>query len=138
MSKPKPNNVQKDNLVIRNDNKDLNKDTPEVHETVKGISDECRISTRKKCRYFNRGYCKFIKCRYTHPKEICKIYLGTLKCEQREFPDRHPKTCKWIKCSIGCRRQNCLYLHTGHEEDGCNTSDGKQFSCVGCKTVWGR
>ena len=62
--------------------------------------------------------------------------MGTLKCEQRECPDRHPKICKWIKSSGGCRRQNCLYLHTGHEEDGCNTSSGKQFSCVGCKTVW--
>ena len=93
-------------------------------------------NSRKKCRYFNSGYCKFIKCCYIHPKEIGKIYLGTLKCEQRECPDRHPKICKWIKSRGGCRRQNCLYLHTGHEEDGCNTSSGKQFSCVGCKTVW--
>ena len=137
LSRPKQNKVQKDRLVSRNDDKDMNKDAPEVHTRVEEISDECRILTRKKCRYFNRGYCKFTKCRYTHPKEICKNYLETRKCEQRECPDRHPKCCKWIKSSGGCRRQNCLYLHTGHEEDGCNTSDGKQFSCVGCKTVWG-
>ena len=30
----------------------------------------------KKCRYFNKGYCKYtVKCRYLHPKEVCKNHL---------------------------------------------------------------
>ena len=98
MSKPK-DYVLRDNLASRNDDEHLNKDAPAVHEGVKKISDESRNSTRKKCRYFNSGYCKFTKCCYTHPKVICKNYLDTLKCEQRECPDRHPKICKWLQRS---------------------------------------
>ena len=136
LSRPKQNNVQKNSVVSRNTDEDLNKDATEVPKRLEENSEDGGISTRKKCRYFNRGFCKFTKCRYTHPKGICKTYLKTLKCDQIECTDRHPKVCKWIKSSGGCRRQNCLYLHDSHGDDSCNTSVKKQFACVGCKTVW--
>ena len=31
------------------------------------------IKVKKKCRYFNHGFCKYkFKCRYYHPDKICK------------------------------------------------------------------
>ena len=48
---------------------------------VKEISDKVKNKKIKKCRYYNRGYCKYkSKCRYNHPKEVCKEYL-----EKREL-----------------------------------------------------
>ena len=36
---------------------------------------------RKKCRYYNRGYCKYTnKCRFIHPREICSMYRESQKC----------------------------------------------------------
>ena len=102
LSRPKQTHFQRESFVSSKADEDLDKDAPEVSKRVEEKSDKRDISTRKKCRYFNRGYCKFTKCRYTHPKEICKIYLETQKCEKRECPDRHPKICKWIKRSGGC------------------------------------
>ena len=30
-------------------------------------------TVKKKCRYFNRGFCKYkTKCRFVHPKQICQ------------------------------------------------------------------
>ena len=87
---------------------------------------------RKKCRYFDRGFCKFTsKCRYIHPENICNSYRSIQKCDQRDCPNRHPKFCKWVKCRQGCFRENCAYLHTEEIE---NTPC--EFKCVGCKSAW--
>ena len=69
--------------------------------------------TFKKCRYFNLGFCKYSKkgCRFSHPKDICKEYLDTMKCETNGCGDRHPKMCKWLKCKAGCKRgKDCDFL----------------------------
>ena len=41
------------------------------------------------------------------------------------------KQSKWVKCSQGCIRENCAYLHTEEKE---NTPC--EFKCVGCKSAW--
>ena len=88
---------------------------------------------KKKCRYYNGGYCKFKnKCRYYHPGSICQSWYGGKKCCQKECSCRHPKYCKWNKEKRGCRRQNCAYLH---EEEQIN-ADTREFKCEGCKSVW--
>ena len=88
---------------------------------------------RKKCRYFNRGYCKFTsKCRYSHPESICQKYLEGEICDQRNCPSRHPKACKWLNDKRGCLRQGCLYLHSAKY----NAADVEVFNCQGCKGVW--
>ena len=47
--------------------KEIKKDTAKDK-----TSDEAIVTKRKKCRYFDRGYCKYKdKCRYTHPTNIC-------------------------------------------------------------------
>ena len=66
----------------------------------------------KKCRYYNRGYCKYkSKCRYTHPKHICKEYMASQKCEKVDCYDRHPKVCKWADGKTCQRHDKCKYMH---------------------------
>ena len=111
------------NDVIESDHRD---------HSAKKKSDKTRCSKRKKCRYFNRGYCKFTKCRYIHPEKLRSIYLEGGNCDQ-SCPDRHPKVCKWIESVGGCRRDNCAYLHTDErsDRDAC-----RRYKCEGCKTLW--
>ena len=68
---------------------------------------------RKKCRYYDRGFCKYNKkCRFLHPEGICQDYLETLKCGGKECFQRHPKLCRWDQGKGGCKRgEDCLYLH---------------------------
>ena len=89
--------------------------------------------TRRKCRYFNRGYCKFTsKCRYYHPESICQNYLKGESCNQSECPSRHPKGCKWVSEKRGCLRPSCVYLHS----EKYIAAVRKSFKCEGCKAVW--
>ena len=82
---------------------------------------------RKKCRYFNRRFCKYkSRCRFVHPDKICQFYVETGSCNSQECCDRHPKECKWIKSNRGCRREDCVYLHKSI----------KEFKCEGCKCSW--
>lgn len=121
---------QNDDIENESGDKDLIKDATKNSSTVKE-TDVTRKYLRKKCRYFNRGYCKMSKCRYIHPEKICNIYLNGEKCES-SCPDRHPKLCKWIK-NGGCKRQNCVYLHTQGSFDIVTC---RKYKCEGCKTVW--
>ena len=37
-------------------------------ETREGYNVSSRVTKRKRCRYYNRGYCKYeLKCRFIHP-----------------------------------------------------------------------
>ena len=63
---------------------------------VKEISDKVKNKKIKKCRYYNRGYCKYkSKCRYNHPKGVCKDYLENQNCEKHDCCIRHLRHCKW-------------------------------------------
>ena len=67
---------------------------------------------KKKCKYFNKGHCKFkTECKFLHPSENCGKYMEGDKCDQKACNARHPKVCKWLQGRSGCRRQNCDYLH---------------------------
>ena len=50
----------------------------------KGNDDRENVK-RKRCRYYNRGFCKFKnKCRFVHSDKICNIYLETQMCTQKD------------------------------------------------------
>ena len=67
-------------------NHDSDKDEEEPKDKVNKIQ-------RRKCRYFDRGFCKFNnKCRFSHPDGICKDYSKTHKCEKKGCPESHPKS----------------------------------------------
>ena len=58
--------------------KELTKKTEEAvgsssrEETREGYDVSSRVTKRKRCRYYNRGYCKYeLKCRFMHPTETC-------------------------------------------------------------------
>ena len=61
--------LSKKEAVISQEKDSLEKACSDVLEGVKK-------SKRKKCRFFNRGYCKYeSKCRFIHQTEICREHL---------------------------------------------------------------
>ena len=110
------------------------------------------ISKIRKCRYYNRGYCKFQEeCNFAHPSTICQDLLKNGKCYLRQCPDRHPKICRYWQREEGCRRsQYCTYLHQQNQvhrnpvqatenEDSANqpinveSDSGFSFPCPLCR-----
>ena len=62
-----------------------------------------QISKIRKCRYYNRGYCKFQEeCNFAHPSTICQDLLQNGKCYLRQCPDRHPNICRYWQKEEGC------------------------------------
>ena len=106
-------------------------------EEVKGASEKGIVT--KKCRYYDKGYCKYAsKCRYSHPKEMCRTYKESKRCKDRGCGGRHPRACKWFQRDVGCRRLNCDYLHVKiHFAMNENLQkEYKQFKCAGCSDIW--
>ena len=105
--------------------KDVNDAT---NDTPDGIKQEGKSKSRKICRYYNRGYCKFeSECRFFHSSAVCQEHVNSGYCNKNECTERHIKTCKWIKSRNGCRRKNCEYLHS-------KTKDS--FKCSSCLDTW--
>ena len=92
----------------------------------------------KRCRYFNKGYCKYEKkCRYFHTVEICKVYLKDGKCNVKGCKERHPRVCKWYLRDVGCKRQNCNFLHdTLANTENVAKKEVSSYKCAGCKDTW--
>ena len=92
----------------------------------------------KKCRYFNKGYCKYsVKCRYLHPKEVSKNHLERKNCKAKNCKERHPKVCKWLKEETGCRRQDCEFVHdTLAKKESVRFVNEDSYQCAGCKCSW--
>ena len=106
-------------------------------EEVKGASEKGIVT--KKCRYYDKGYCKYAsKCRYSHPKEMCRTYKESKRCKDRGCGGRHPRACKWFQRDVGCRRLNCDYLHvkTNVAKNENLQKECKQFKCAGCNDTW--
>ena len=91
----------------------------------------------KKCKYFDRGYCKYkFECKFVHHGEICKTYLEGKKCNDKNCKNRHPKVCKWWLRGE-CGRNNCEYLHVTLVHDDDKQKDThKYFPCHGCKNCY--
>jgi hypothetical protein len=106
--------------------------------TEKDSDDNKEVTEHKKCRYYDKGYCKYQKrCRYFHPLEICKTHLEKLKCKEKGCRGRHPKACKWFQRDVGCKRLNCEYLHVMlAKTENEATIKSKDYECAGCKNVW--
>ena len=119
----------------------VNKSSKAAPEEIIEADDNVKKGNkRRKCRYYNRGYCKHtIKCRYLHPENICKVNSETQSCKEKQCMDRHPKLCKWLKQSGGCKRQNCAYLHcdkTNKESERNNVKVAQTYKCESCKYTW--
>ena len=86
---------------------------PKGSDEMEGCQERHR-NISKKCRHYNRGFCKFGRsCKYYHPKLVCEVYLQDGLCLQRKCPKRHPRHCRyWSSKSEGCtRNEECQYLH---------------------------
>jgi hypothetical protein len=79
-------------------------------EEISPVSDKWKMGT--KCEYYNVGYCKYkIKCRFSHPTDVCKDNVGG-KCEYNKCPKGHPKSCKRFSGTSECRRnERCEFSH---------------------------
>ena len=68
-------------------------DTEVCHDVLEKWVEEVN-KVMKKCRYYNRGFCKNRnKCCFGHANKICKIYEETGTCGDKKCSDRHPKLC---------------------------------------------
>ena len=95
----------------------------------------------KKCRYFNKGYCKYKgRCRYFHPQQICQNHMDTLDCKLKGCKKRHPKVCKWFRKAVGCNRgENCEFLHVTRAcDDGDESNAHKEiaYKCESCRSIF--
>ena len=82
--------------------------------------------SKRKCRYFNRGYCKYgMNCKFFHSKVICNEYVEEGGCQTTGCSKRHPRQCRyWTENPEGCRRSDtCQYLHVKIESLSNNESD---------------
>ena len=89
---------------------------------VQTISD---FNSLKKCRYYNGGYCKFLKtnCHYFHPEEQCEV----ISCDQKDCSKRHPKICKYHNKQSKCRfKDKCLYRHDLHKNQSKTVEDNSK------------
>ena len=73
------------------------------HEVLNGMDVDNGKKKAKKCKFYNRGFCKYKQkgCRFPHPQQICKEYLNNLKCTIKDCGDRHPSDCKWFEVNRG-------------------------------------
>ena len=64
--------------------------------------------------------------------------MENLKCNEKECNGRHPKVCKWFQRAVGCRRNNCDFLHVTLAGDDGNKTAHKQlcFKCEGCQSSY--
>ena len=99
-----------------------------------------RNHNKRKCRYYNRGHCKYRdRCKFNHSEHICQVYLDSGKCEVKNCVDRHPKVCKfWTKSKSGCiRKTSCDFLHvTLAKDDQREKEEPGYYNCVGCRCDW--
>ena len=108
--------------------------------------DQDVLQKTRKCRHFNRGFCKFRNnCNFDHNPEICDDYLRNKLCKRTDCPHRHPKPCRNVKNGERCNwGQNCLYLHiisneTSKSEENSiadNITKSITYSCDICKTTF--
>ena len=150
-------------LNPKNNNSGAGRRIEEVCEKVRGILENIMVtvvetndrsdkqeklkeSKPKKCRYFNRGFCKYREnCRYYHSAVICKEYVKEGFCRKNNCSERHPKSCKfWTKTSGGCPRgEKCQFLHIESEKyvenddieelRGVRVNDDPVHDCENCQ-----
>ena len=115
-------------------------ENPEDHSFIRN-GGLVNFRSLKKCRYYNRGFCKYEgKCKFYHPEIVCEEYLQDGLCRQKKCEKRHPRHCRfWTTKAEGCRRgETCQYLHAvstrfyDEERNNLRTASSV-FSCDLCK-----
>ena len=114
------------NSYFATGNEEKNEEYMKLYETIKVALEGFKLvleqnppkdkepNKPKKCRYHNRGFCKFKEeCMFSHSTRICEEYTNNGICKLSKCDSRHPKHCRyWCKRVEGCKRQNdCQYLH---------------------------
>ena len=91
------------------------------------IKDKC--TSERRCRYWNRGYCRegTTKCPFHHPPDDCQQHLLEGRCSSQGCGQRHRKRCKYWGTPIGCfRKGQCQYLHMGDPNVSTDSTESKE------------
>ena len=104
---------------IKNNN--IDQSWHQAKEKLEKIEIEVIVQERKstrKCRYYNKGYCKLgTSCGFGHLDIDCKHHLAGEECRERGCQKRHRKLCRYWKSKSGCfRGSKCQFLHEELEE----------------------
>ena len=94
----------------------------ETKQSHKSDSNKIMKQSKKKCRYWNAGYCRLKStCTFLHPTTLCEIK----DCRDKECSGRHIKNCKkWLKneCRFG---DSCEYKHDLDKKHSKNSTKTK-------------
>ena len=88
----------------------------------------------QKCRYFNRGFCKFgVDCAFYHPKDDCEHFMARNHCGNSACSKRHRQICKFWESKNGCfRKTDCQYLHEDAKTAESATRQAFKEKCDAC------
>ena len=78
-----------------------------------------KCTNLKRCRYWNRGYCRegTSRCPYYHPPDDCQEHLQEGLCSTQGCQLRHRNKCKYWGTKAGCfRKGQCQYLHVKNQD----------------------
>ena len=89
----------------------------------------------QKCRYFNRGFCKFgVDCAFYHPKDDCEHFMAGNHCTNSTCSKRHRQVCKFWESKKGCiRKTDCQYLHENAKTAKSATRHVFREKCDACR-----
>ena len=93
----------RENLIVNVSNMKM-----EVVGTGKEFKKTVKVEEWKRCRYNNKGYCRYQnECKFRHFEKVCEKFLKDGKCDlEQNCQSRHPQTCKfWKGDSKGCKRK---------------------------------
>ena len=68
------------------------------------ITENVDKKKKRKCRYYNKSYCKNeSECEFYPSEKICKNFLAVQKCPDMGCSEKHPVSCKfWLRDSRRC------------------------------------
>ena len=91
-------------------------------------------SSPKKCRYWNKGYCRegSSNCPFYHPPDDWRQHLQEGCCSSQGCALRHRKRCKYFETQAGCfRKGQCQYLHVDYPaREAVNTEKEEEVTVI--------
>ena len=100
----------------------------DIEEKIEKLEALNKTTKLKKCKFYNRGYCKNLKCRFFHPEKVCNLYIKDGVCEAQDCDYRHPKPCRYWRRGNCTRGQSCAFSQSVNQERNL-----EQYNCVTCE-----
>ena len=121
--------------ILENEIKNQAKELQKINEYDNEQNKHGKLTENKEeiCKYYNRGYCRNkTLCLYTHPKDVCKLYVKEGECSVMDCSSRHPKTCRYWKRGYCYRGDLCEFGHDATEDAHNEKENVKIINCDNC------